>query len=84
MVWGGVVETELMPKLVGGETETVCGGKLKKCKGFLKPNFETLPKLRQVRLYGILKMFSGRLDEGLLVERGLYPGGRDSSYTLRS
>jgi hypothetical protein len=36
-----------MPRLVGGVTETVCGGKLKKGKGFLKPNFETLPKLNK-------------------------------------
>jgi hypothetical protein len=43
MEWGGVVETGLMPRLVGGNTEIVCG-KLKSCKGFLKPNFELGPK----------------------------------------
>jgi hypothetical protein len=50
-----------------------CCGKLKSGKGFLKPNFEPLPKLRQVRLYGILKSFTGRLDEELLLEWGV-PG----------
>ena len=35
---GRVVETELMPRLVVGYTEPD-GGKLKKCKGFWKPNF---------------------------------------------
>ena len=35
---GGVAETELMPRLLGGYTELV-GSKLKKGKGFLKPNF---------------------------------------------
>jgi hypothetical protein len=44
MEWGRVIETELMPRLVGGNTETVCG-KLKKGKGFLKPNFELGPSV---------------------------------------
>ena len=35
---GGAVETDLMPRLVGGNTE-LDGGKLKSWKGFLKPNF---------------------------------------------
>ena len=39
MVWGGVAETELMPSLVGDDTETVCS-KLKNWKGFSEPNFE--------------------------------------------
>ena len=34
---------ELIPSLVVGDTEIVCG-KLKMGKGFLKPNFEALPK----------------------------------------
>ena len=38
--------TELMPRLVGGDTETVCG-KLKRGKRFLKPNFVVLPKLNK-------------------------------------
>ena len=42
MGWGRVTETELMPKLVVGNTE-LGGGKLKKAKGFLKPNFELGP-----------------------------------------
>jgi hypothetical protein len=42
MAWGRVVETELMPSLVGGNTERA-GGKLKSSKGFLKPNFERGP-----------------------------------------
>jgi hypothetical protein len=41
--WGRVVETDLMPSLVVGYTETVCG-KLKNPKRFLKPNFERGPK----------------------------------------
>ena len=41
---GGVTETELMPRRVVGNTEPG-GGKLKKGKGFLKPNFGVLPKL---------------------------------------
>jgi hypothetical protein len=39
MGWGRVVETERMPSLVVGDTETVCS-KLKKGNSFLKPNFE--------------------------------------------
>ena len=35
---GGTAETELVPELVAGYTELV-GSKLKKGKGFLKPNF---------------------------------------------
>ena len=42
MEWGRVTETERMPSLIGGNTE-LGGGKLKKGKGFLKPNFELLP-----------------------------------------
>ena len=42
---GRGIETELMPRLVGGDAETVCS-KLKRCEGFLKPNFGTLPKPR--------------------------------------
>jgi hypothetical protein len=57
-----------------GNTETVCG-KLKKGNRFLKTNFETLPKLRQVRLCVFFKKFTGRLDEELLVEKG-QAGGR--------
>jgi hypothetical protein len=45
---GRVIEIELMPSLVGDDTETVCS-KLKNWNRFLKPNFEPLPKLRQVR-----------------------------------
>jgi hypothetical protein len=37
-----VAETDLMPRLIGGDTETDCGGKWKSCKRFLKPNFESL------------------------------------------
>jgi hypothetical protein len=40
-----VIATELMPRLLVGYTE-LGGSKLKKGNGFLKPNFETLPKLR--------------------------------------
>ena len=40
---GRDAETELMPRLVVGYTELVCG-KLKSGKGFLKPNFELGPK----------------------------------------
>ena len=39
---GRVAETELMPSRGEGNTELV-GGKLKKGKGFLKPNFEQGP-----------------------------------------
>jgi hypothetical protein len=39
---GRVTETELIPRLVGGDAELCCG-KLKKGKGFLKPNFELGP-----------------------------------------
>ena len=42
MEWGRVAETELMPRLGGGYTE-LGGDKLKKGKGFLKPNFELVP-----------------------------------------
>ena len=38
MEWGRVADTELMPRLVVGYTE-LGGGKLKKGKRFLKPNF---------------------------------------------
>jgi hypothetical protein len=44
MGWGRVIETELMPSLVGGDTETVCS-KLKSLKGFSKPKLETLPSV---------------------------------------
>jgi len=37
-----VAETELIPNLVVGYTEPGCS-KLKKGKGFLKPNFELVP-----------------------------------------
>jgi hypothetical protein len=57
--WGRVAATELMPRLVGGDTETVCG-KLKKGKGFLEPNFEALLKLRFC-LYRNTKKSSGRI-----------------------
>jgi len=36
---GRVTETEIIPRLVVGYTE-LGGGKLKKGKGFLEPNFE--------------------------------------------
>ena len=39
---GGGVATELMPRLVVGYTEPV-GGKLKRGKGLLKPNFGVGP-----------------------------------------
>jgi len=39
---GRVAETETMPRLVVGYTELGCG-RLKKGKGFLKPNFELGP-----------------------------------------
>ena len=39
---GGVIETELMPSLVVDNTE-LDGCKLKKGKGFLKPNFGVGP-----------------------------------------
>ena len=35
---GGVIGSDLMPRLVVGYTE-LAGGKLKKGNGFLKPNF---------------------------------------------
>ena len=44
MEQGGVPATELMPRLLVGYTE-LGGGKWKKRKGFLKPNFVVLPKL---------------------------------------
>jgi hypothetical protein len=37
-----VIETDLMPRLVGGDAERVCS-KLKKGNRFLKPNFEVGP-----------------------------------------
>ena len=40
---GRVTVTELMPRLVVGYAE-LGGGKLKKAKGFLKPNFGVGPK----------------------------------------
>jgi hypothetical protein len=55
-----VGETDLIPRLVGGDTEIVCG-KLKGLKGFLKPNFELEPKLRQAHLYQISKKFFGQI-----------------------
>jgi hypothetical protein len=42
--WGRVTDTEPMPKLVVGYTELV-GSKLKKGKGFLKPNLGLVPSL---------------------------------------
>jgi hypothetical protein len=39
-----VAEAELMPRLLGGDTEMVCG-KLKEGNRFLKPNFEPLPSV---------------------------------------
>jgi hypothetical protein len=39
---GGGADTEPMPKLMVGNTE-LAGCKLKKWKGFLKPNFELVP-----------------------------------------
>ena len=41
---GRVVETEPMPRLVGGDTETF-SSKLKSCNSFSKPNFEPLPSV---------------------------------------
>ena len=41
---GRVTETELMPRLVVGNTE-LGGSKLKRNNGFLEPNFGFLPKL---------------------------------------
>jgi hypothetical protein len=46
MEQGRVTGTELMPSLVGGSTETICG-KLKNRNRFLKPNFEPEPSPRQ-------------------------------------
>jgi hypothetical protein len=43
-----VAGTELMPRLVGGDTEPE-GSKLKRGKWFLKPNFELVPSPLQVR-----------------------------------
>ena len=42
---GRVAETELMPSLGVDYTELGGGGKLKKGKGFSKPNFELGPSL---------------------------------------
>ncbi|MEH6517840.1 MAG: hypothetical protein V7742_14250 [Halioglobus sp.] len=77
-----------MPRLVVGYTE-LGGGKWKKGKGFLQPNFELLPKPRQVRqdrrvvglFLGIAfmefsKKLSGKADEFLLLEMGS-TGGRN-------
>jgi hypothetical protein len=61
-----VVEVELMPSLVGGDTETVCG-KLKIWKGFLKPNFELGPK----RLTGLGAGSTGSSDVVLISRREL-------------
>jgi hypothetical protein len=85
-----VTGTELMPKLVGDNTEHCCS-KLKNRNSFSKPNFETLPSLRQVRqvcrvdsgfwvnrLYLNFKNSSGRVYEELLLEKGAYPGGEVS------
>jgi hypothetical protein len=44
-----------MPKLVEGYTELGCG-RLKKGKGFLKPNFDLLPNLKTF-LVGTLVVF---------------------------
>ncbi len=49
MDWGRVPETELMPNRGGDYTE-LGGGKWKKGKGFLKPNFEAGPNLSPVYL----------------------------------
>jgi putative transposase len=43
-----VAETECMLSSCVGSTETICS-KLKNRNSFLKPNFESLPRLRQVR-----------------------------------
>jgi hypothetical protein len=45
-----VAGTELMPRLVVGDTEIVCG-KLKNCIRFLKPTLEPLPKPRQAQKF---------------------------------
>jgi hypothetical protein len=70
-----VVGAELMPSLVGGDTETIWR-KLKKDKGFLKPNFEALPELCQVRLYQISKNSSGDLMKSCCW-KGPIPEGRN-------
>ena len=44
MEWGGVTGTELMPRLVVGNTE-LGGCKGKSCNWFLIPNFETGPNV---------------------------------------
>ena len=86
-----VTETELMPNLVVGDTETLCG-KLKRGNRFLKPNFELGPKLvagvRYDRYDELIcyfqvvvdrafienpKKFTGRVYEGLVLQRGLSP-----------
>ena len=51
--WGREAETEPMPKLVEGYTELGCS-KLKKGKGFLKPNFERGPNQGAGRLFEIV------------------------------
>jgi hypothetical protein len=48
-----VIDTEPMPKLVVGNTELVVS-KLKKGKGFLKPNFELGPNQGAGRLLEIV------------------------------
>jgi hypothetical protein len=68
-----MAQIEPVPSLGGGDTETV-GRKLKNRNSFSKPNFEPLPKPRQVRLYQISKNSSGRVYEELLLEKGVYPG----------
>jgi hypothetical protein len=56
---GRVTGTELMPRLVGGNTETVCS-KLKNRNSLSKPNFELGPSHRQVRqVRRVNRWFSG-------------------------
>ena len=50
---GAVTDTEPIPKLVVGNTELVVS-KLKKGKGFLKPNFELGPNQGAGRLLEIV------------------------------
>jgi hypothetical protein len=65
MEQGRASETELMPRLVGGDTETIYS-KLKTGNRFSKPNLESLPKLRQVRrvrrVGGLLWLYPIRLN----------------------
>ena len=51
MEWGRVAETELMPRLVGHNTERR-GSKLKKGMGFLKPSFERGPNGQDTDYHG--------------------------------